>query len=301
MLADILGPSCGPIGAAYLARPCVAYRTFRDDLLHWIDPPEESLLGVVKKSFSAAHRRSEMPRRLVLMTPQFSRMDTTAVMRTSLGMGKFQPSIAVALFLITTGFASAEPQPNQAEARRCSVIADDEKRLRCFDNLFSNKPSEPNAIGNTDQKSGWSIIEGTSPTDNSPQFSAGMVAGDAALILRCREQKTEAAFSTRDTYLGDESVTIRFRIDLQEPLKEVWRSSMNGRAAFAPHPVDFIRALPDSGRIFIRALSAEGNNKDANFQLAGLSEIREKIARACNWSSMSDDPTTGTIKPPQSR
>jgi len=153
----------------------------------------------------------------------------------------------------------------------------DEKRLRCFDDLFSTKRSERDATGTASPKSSWSIVEGTSPTDNSPQFSAGIAVGDAVLILRCREQKTEAAFSTRDT------VAIRFRIDLQEPVKEVWRSSMDGRAAFAPHPVDFIRALPDSGRVFIRVLSADGNNKDANFQLAGVSEIREKIARACNW------------------
>ena len=69
----------------------------------------------------------------------------------------------------------------------------------------------------------WSIVKDKSPTDNSPQISAGLVVGDAAL-LRCREQKTEAAFSTRDTYLGDESVTVRFRIDLQDPVKEFWRS-----------------------------------------------------------------------------
>jgi hypothetical protein len=216
-------------------------------------------------------------------------------------MGKFHLSILGALFLVTTLTAPAEPQLNQAEAHRCSTISDDEKRLRCFDDLFSMKRSEPNAAGNADRKSDWSIVEGTSPTDNSPQFSAGIAVGDAALILRCREQKTEAAFSTRDTYLGDESVTVRFRIDLQEPVKEVWRSSIDGRAAFAPHPVDFIRALPDSGRVFIRAIPADGNNKDANFQLAGVSEIRDKIARACNWPSASDEPTTGTIKPSQSR
>ena len=46
----------------------------------------------------------------------------------------------------------------------------------------------------------WSIVEDKSPTDNSPQISAGLVVGEAALILRCREQKTEAAFSTKDTY-----------------------------------------------------------------------------------------------------
>ena len=40
----------------------------------------------------------------------------------------------------------------------------------------------------------WSIVENKSPADDSPQVSAGMVVGDAALILRCRDQKTEVAF-----------------------------------------------------------------------------------------------------------
>jgi hypothetical protein len=162
---------------------------------------------------------------------------------------------------------------------------DDEKRLRCFDEAFSAKRGERGAVENVGEKPNWSIIEGTSPADNGARFSAGLVAGDAALILRCQEQKTEAAFSTRDTYLGDETVVVRYRIDLQEPVRATWRSSQNGRAAFAPHPVDFIRALPDNGRVFIRALAADGNNKDANFQLSGVSEIRENVARACNWSS----------------
>jgi hypothetical protein len=136
--------------------------------------------------------------------------------------------------------------------------------------------------------SNWSIVEDTSAADKSPQFSAGLVVGDAALILRCREERTDAAFSTKDTYLGGENVTVRYRLDQQEPVKEVWRSSMNGRAAFAPKAEDFIRALPDNGRVFIRAIAADGNNKDANFQLAGVSEIKEKIARACNWANALD-------------
>jgi hypothetical protein len=144
--------------------------------------------------------------------------------------------------------------------------------------------------------SNWSVVEETSAAQNGPQFSAGLVVGDAALILRCREGKAEAAFSTRDSNLGGEKVTVRYRLDQEEPVKEVWRSSVDGRAAFAPKPEDFIRALPDNGRVFIRAIAADGNNKDANFQLAGVSEIKEKIARACNWSNAADEPTTGTIK-----
>ena len=155
------------------------------------------------------------------------------------GLGEWEGSIyrsSVRSFLVTNVTASAEPPLNQAEARRCSTIVDDEMRLRCFDDLFSTKRSERNATGNVGAQSSWSIIESTSPTDNSSQLSAAMVVSDAALILRCREQKTEAAYSTRDTYLGDETVTVRFRIDLQEPVKEVWRSSMNGRAALGALP-----------------------------------------------------------------
>ena len=146
----------------------------------------------------------------------------------------------------------------------------------------------------------WSIVESKSPTDDSPQVSAGLVVGDAALILRCREQKTEAAFSTKDTYLGDKPVTMRFRINSEDPIKEIWRPSVDGRAAFAPKPEDFIRALPDSGRVFFRALDAAGETKDANFILSGVPEIRDKIGRACNWPSVQDE-STGSINPSQKR
>jgi hypothetical protein len=125
----------------------------------------------------------------------------------------------------------------------------------------------------------WSALESKSPTRRS---------GDAALILRCREQTTPAAFSTVHTYLGDGSVTVRFRINSENPIKQVWRSSIDGRAAFAPNAEDFIRVLPDDWRVFIWAIAADGNNKDANFILSGLSEVRGNIARACNWAAPKD-------------
>jgi hypothetical protein len=147
----------------------------------------------------------------------------------------------------------------------------------------------------------WSIVEDKSPTNNGHQLSAAMVVADAALILRCRDHTTEVAFSTKDIELGDGSVTIRYRINSESPIREIWRSSVDGRAAFAPNPVDFMRSLPDSGRVFIRAITADGQNKDVNFKLSGVSELREKIGHACNWSSEPDESTTGTTSPPQGR
>ena len=146
----------------------------------------------------------------------------------------------------------------------------------------------------------WSIVENKSASNDGDQLSAAMVVGDAVLILRCRDQTTEAAFSTKNTYLGNESVTVRYRINSESPIREVWRSSMDGRAAFAPNPMDFIRALPDNGRVFIRAIAADGQNKDANFKLSGVSEVRGKIGHACNWSNVPDE-LTGTLNQPQAR
>jgi hypothetical protein len=146
----------------------------------------------------------------------------------------------------------------------------------------------------------WSTLESKSPEDGSAQIGGALVVGDAALILRCREQKTEAAYSTKDTYLGDDAVMVRIRINSDEPRKEVWRSSANSFAAFVPRAEEFIRALPEAGRVYIRALTPASGNKDTNFILSGVSEVREKIARACNWSVPTDD-ATGSINPTQKR
>jgi hypothetical protein len=146
----------------------------------------------------------------------------------------------------------------------------------------------------------WLMVESKPPKNDSDQLSAVMVVGDAALILRCRNQTTEAAFSTKDTYLGDQFVIVRYRINSENPVKEVWRASMDGRAAFASNPMNFIRILPDNGRVFIRAIAADGQNKDTNFKLSDVSEVRDKIGHACNWSSVPDE-STGTINQPEAR
>ena len=43
-------------------------------------------------------------------------------------------------------------------------------------------------------------------------------------------------------------------------------------------------------------VTAAGENKDTNFVLSGVSEIRDKIERACNWSGASDAATDRFIR-----
>jgi hypothetical protein len=141
----------------------------------------------------------------------------------------------------------------------------------------------------------WSIEESKSPPDDSLQVVAAMVSGDTALILRCKEQNTEAAFSTKFNYLGSKSVKVLVRINDEEPTPSEWRSSTTGRAAFAPNAEEFIRALPDNGKLFLRAVRFDGKIKDANFKLGAVSAIKDKIASACNWPDASKDEPVGSV------
>ena len=93
----------------------------------------------------------------------------------------------------------------------------------------------------------WSIDESKSPNDGSPQVVAANLVNDTVLILRCKDQITEAAFSTQFNYLGYKSVNVELHINDQSPIKEVRNASMNGRAAFAPDAIAFIQSLPDNG------------------------------------------------------
>jgi hypothetical protein len=116
------------------------------------------------------------------------------------------------------------------------------------------------------------------------------------LILRCKEQTTEAAFSTKYNYLGYKSVDVELRINDQTPIKQVWKASMDGRAAFAPDAIAFIQTLPDNGEPSIKTTrSTDGKVKEGKFNLGAVSEVRIKIANACDWDNAPEDEPVGSI------
>jgi hypothetical protein len=155
-------------------------------------------------------------------------------------------ALAIIGFLVALGSRASvamSPQEVPAEVKSCKTIDDDKERLRCFDGLFGGpskpqKPPEERQVKKPpeEKQANWSVDETTSPSDDSPQVVAANLVGDIVLILRCKNQTTEAAFSTQYNYLGYKSVNVELRINDQNPVKEVWKASMNGRAAFALTP-----------------------------------------------------------------
>jgi hypothetical protein len=143
----------------------------------------------------------------------------------------------------------------------------------------------------------WSIDETKSPTDGSPQVVAANLVNDTALILRCKDQTAEAALSTRYNYLGSRIVDVQLRINDQK----CTQAGLEGVRMAAPlllqTPWLSFSPLPDNGKLSIRTTrSNDGKIKEASFNLGAVSEVRNKIAKACDWGSGSVDEPVGSIE-----
>jgi hypothetical protein len=211
-------------------------------------------------------------------------------------------ALATIALLVTAGLGASIAMPPQdipAEVKSCKAITDDKARLRCFDGLFGG----PSKLQNPPEGSqaNWSIDE-TKSTDGGPQVVAANLVNDTVLILRCKDQTTEAAFSTQFNYLGSRSIDVELRINDEKPFKQVWKASIDGRAAFAPNAVAFIQSLPDNGKLSIRTTRTnDGKIKEAYFNLGAVSEVRNKIAKACDWSNAPVDEPVGSIDQQEKR
>jgi hypothetical protein len=196
------------------------------------------------------------------------------------------------LTLVSGASIAMTPQDIPSGVKSCKAISDDKERLKCFDQLFSEAPKPEKA--ETAKPANWTIEETKSP-DGTSQVVAANLVNDTVLILRCKDQITEAAFSTQYNYLGWKAVDVELRINDGNAVKEVWKASVNGRAAFAPEPVAFIQSLLDNTRLSIKTTrSPDGKIKEGNFNLGAVSEVRNRIAKACDWDNAPVDEPVGS-------
>jgi hypothetical protein len=193
---------------------------------------------------------------------------------------------AVAIFATAPAVASAQSVLEVlAGVKFCRTLKDDAQRLKCFDNLFVQADA-PAAPDKPEVEASWKITEDKSPVDDSPWVTGVLPTKDAkaALFLRCKENKTDAFFTREASYVGSQDrIKVIVRIGSTAPITTSWSPSTNGTAVFAPSPIQFIRALPDGERLFIRAHGYGGRTMEGQFDLGAVSAVRDKIAAACKW------------------
>jgi hypothetical protein len=183
--------------------------------------------------------------------------------------------------------ASARAGQAQDSLGRCRQINDDAQRLKCYDALDTSSPEAvPGQAGGRGRSDGaWEVRDEKSPLDDSPVVTASVRSSDdkALLLMRCKDRKTEVAINKFGFVKCGADVRVIYRIDQEQVVETPWQSHSSCVLAIAPSAVPFIRALRDDGKVYFRMFDHHGAAHEALFNLGKVSEVRSRLAEACNW------------------
>jgi Type VI secretion system VasI, EvfG, VC_A0118 len=205
-----------------------------------------------------------------------------------------------AILILTVACASiaftAGAQAQEA-VRLCRQIKDDADRLKCYDRIDTPSPS---AAGTpTEAAAAWEVSEEKSPLDDTPLVSAMLRSSDdkAQLLMRCKERKTEVAVLIRGFIKCGADVRVIYRVDQGQSVDGPWNSSKSCYLAIAPSPIPFIRALADQSKVYFRLYDHHGAPNDALFNVGKVSEVRSRLAKACEWDEATGNPVSKSPAP----
>jgi Type VI secretion system VasI, EvfG, VC_A0118 len=207
-----------------------------------------------------------------------------------------------ATFIIAcAGFLLAAGAHAQEALKVCRQVKDDAERLKCYDGIDvpASNPAGPPAEA---KQAGapWLITDEKSPLDDSPLVSAALTSSDGRshLLMRCKDRKTEVAVSIRGFIKCGPDVRVVYRVDQSEATEIPWNAHSTCYLALAPSPIPFIRSLTDDGKIYVRMFDHHGTPHDALFNLGKVSEVRSRLAQACNWDGAANTGTDPAAKAP---
>ncbi|MET4117850.1 hypothetical protein ABIB85_004466 [Bradyrhizobium sp. JR1.5] len=195
----------------------------------------------------------------------------------------------MALWLSAAWSPTAEAQFEPLAFAVCKKIPSDADRLKCFDTIGKQAEDQDSSTEPNPVKDKWTFRGSKSPIDDSDQLVAMLQgeAGEALLILRCWENKSEAVFIPPDLVISGTGnrYDLLIRINGDSPASVAGLGSTNGRAIFVPNARDFMKLLPDQGKLFIRATGFQGRSSDSTFLLNDVTAARNRIAETCRWTT----------------
>jgi hypothetical protein len=141
----------------------------------------------------------------------------------------------------------------------------------------------------------WILSETTSPVDYSPLISAVLRAtsdvkdGPNSFAVRCRAQHTELSIRTDGAWAAPRGndLVVDYQIDDRPAVRQPWILSTDGKTAtYKNDPVELLQSIPEGATLKV-AVTDKGNvRREATFELAGLSGVRQKVGTACKWASV---------------
>jgi hypothetical protein len=139
----------------------------------------------------------------------------------------------------------------------------------------------------------WVVSETTSPVDYSPLVSAvirstsGENDGPNSFAVRCRAQRTEVSLATNGAWgvRRGNVLQVDYQIEDRPSIRQQWILAADGKTAtYKDDAVELLQSIPDGAALKVAIADKDNVRREATFQLAGLSAIRQKIAAACKWT-----------------
>lgn len=148
----------------------------------------------------------------------------------------------------------------------------------------SETPAIPGSVKVSEAVSHWIVTESRSPIDDSPGVTMLKPAedGEQMLVIRCRENKTDAYIRT-DDFLGNDSTNVTVRFDDEKAKQQHFSLSTNNRALFFSPAIPNIKTMMKSEKVVIRYNTYNGTPKTVTFKLYGLPEKIVSLRKACHW------------------
>lgn len=105
------------------------------------------------------------------------------------------------------------------------------------------------------------------------------------MIARCLGGRSEFLVGGSGGWgLSGRQLDVVTQIDGAGPVTARWDVASNGKAVFVSEKVEeFLRALPDAGKLRVEIHDGTGTVRATVFSTAGFGSVREKIAQACGW------------------
>lgn len=149
-------------------------------------------------------------------------------------------------------------------------------------------------------KGWWLLVNSRSPVDDSPQINAINLSGHRPrlgepnrLFVRCAERELSVVFLTDEFLMSDyrqDGHDVLVRVDAEPARTERWGAlnSNKGAGVFgARGALPLMQAFASAEKVFVRIMPSRGSSVDETFDLAGASEVMERVAATCGETLIS--------------
>jgi type VI secretion system protein VasI len=228
--------------------------------------------------------------------------------------------VALGLLMITSSRSYADDKVND-KLFGCSVIKSDLRRLTCYDQAFGQHPGtdaapsprveatpasppSPTANGDLtvpDGQTGWTNKESASGLDNSKtevailpaastrlsRFAESKLQQHAALIIRCKEGKTDLYIGYTDLVDGMEhTIAVQYRVGNEPVKKSRWGISQDFESYGTwqtAETIPLIKSLLKADEFYVRGDAGSMGTSEASFKLAGIEQAVAPVRQSCHW------------------